>query len=92
MVAMFKYFKECVDVDYQKTDTFKFFYKGCLRVLSVILHDFNDFLCEGSFFFVEFLPESFVQVRNMILSAYPKTLIPGDPSRFPEQVNKMILF
>lgn len=86
MMALFRFFREVVETDYQKTDTFRYFYRGCLRVLSIILHDFNDFLCDGSFFFVEYLPESFVQVRNMILSAYPKNLTPGDPSRFPEQV------
>lgn len=50
------------------------FYKGLLRVLLVFLHDYNDFLSEYAYVFVEEIPSHLIQIRNIILSAYPKEI------------------
>jgi len=54
----------------------------------ILLHDFPEFLIEASFVFLENLPEKFNQVRNVILSAFPKSIMPPDPFRVNPQVNK----
>jgi len=50
-----------------------------LRVLLILLNDFPDFLSEFSFVFCDEVPERFTQVRNIILSAFPKNTRPPDP-------------
>ena len=47
-------------------------YKGTLRVLLIILHDFPDFLCEYHLLLCEIIPASCVQLRNLVLSAVPR--------------------
>lgn len=72
--------------DAYKTESYKLFYKGTLRALLVILHDFPEFFIEASFLLVENLPDKFNQVRNIIFSAFPKTMQPPDPFRVNEQI------
>ncbi|KAL7265720.1 hypothetical protein ACSBR1_003496 [Camellia fascicularis] len=45
-------------------------YKGTLRVLLVLLHDFPEFLCDYHFSFCDVIPSSCIQMRNVILSAF----------------------
>ena len=54
-------------------------YKGTLRVMLVLLHDFPDFLCENHLTLCEFIPNSCIQLRNIIVSAYPRSIRPPDP-------------
>eukprot|EP00698_Gefionella_okellyi_P025035 TRINITY_DN9037_c0_g1_i1.p1 TRINITY_DN9037_c0_g1~~TRINITY_DN9037_c0_g1_i1.p1 ORF type:complete len:2034 (-),score=429.50 TRINITY_DN9037_c0_g1_i1:786-6887(-) len=54
-------------------------YKGTLRVLLVLLHDFPEFLCEYCFSFCDVIPATCVQLRNLILSAFPRTMRLPDP-------------
>lgn len=54
-------------------------YRGTLRVLLVLLHDFPEFLCEYHIKFVSCIPHSCMQMRNLILSAYPRTMKLPDP-------------
>ena len=53
--------------------------KGTLRVLLVLLHDLPEFLCEHHFELVSHVPTSCVQMRNLILSAFPRTMRLPDP-------------
>ncbi len=55
------------------------FYSATLRVCLVILHDFPEFLCDFHFNFVNALPDHCVQLRNLILSAFPKNIQPPNP-------------
>lgn len=50
------------------------FYHATLRVVSVIKQDFPDFLSDFHFDFVNSLPEHCIQLRNLILYAYPANL------------------
>ncbi|KAK4801597.1 hypothetical protein SAY86_022084 [Trapa natans] len=57
-----------------------FLYKGTLRVLLVLLHDFPEFLCDYHFTFCDVIPTSCIQMRNIILSAFPHSMRLPDPS------------
>ncbi|KAH3670689.1 hypothetical protein OGAPHI_001204, partial [Ogataea philodendri] len=54
-------------------------YKGTLRVFAVLLHDFPEFLVEAANVLVSAMPASFVQLRNIVLSAAPRRLEIPDP-------------
>ncbi|OIW00926.1 hypothetical protein TanjilG_10004 [Lupinus angustifolius] len=51
-----------------------------LRVLLVLLHDFPEFLCDYHFTFCDVIPPSCIQMRNIILSAFPRSMRLPDPS------------
>lgn len=57
-----------------------FLYRGTLRVLLVLLHDFPEFLCGYHFTFCDVIPPSCIQMRNIILSAFPRNMRLPDPS------------
>eukprot|EP00941_MAST-03F_sp_MAST-3F-sp1_P005319 g5319.t1 len=61
------------------TDATRVLYKGMLRVLLVLLHDFPEFLCDYHFSFCDVIPPSCVQLRNLILSAFPRNMRLPDP-------------
>ncbi|PIA29475.1 hypothetical protein AQUCO_06000080v1 [Aquilegia coerulea] len=61
-------------------DSVQFLYKGTLRVLLVLLHDFPEFLCNYHFSFCDVIPPSCIQMRNVILSAFPRNMRLPDPS------------
>jgi len=54
-------------------------YKGTLRVLLVLLHDFPEFLCDYHFSFCDVIPPNCIQMRNLILSAFPRNMRLPDP-------------
>ena len=56
--------------------TAKDFYRGVLRVLLVLHHDFPEFLAENHFRLCSNIPMHCTQLRNLVVSAYP--------SSFPE--------
>lgn len=61
------------------TEPVALLYKGTLRVLLVLLHDFPELLCEFHFSFCDAIPLSGIQMRNLILSAFPRYIRPPDP-------------
>ncbi|KAG0416949.1 hypothetical protein HPB47_006047 [Ixodes persulcatus] len=54
-------------------------YKGTLRVLLVLLHDFPEFLCDYHYGFCDLIPANCIQMRNLILSAFPRHMRLPDP-------------
>lgn len=60
-------------------DSVRQLYKGTLRVLLVLLHDFPEFLCEHHFKLCDVIPASCIQMRNLILSAFPRNMRLPDP-------------
>lgn len=48
-------------------------YRGVLRTLLILHHDFPEFLAQYHFILCEAIPPNCVQLRNLILSAYPQT-------------------
>ncbi|RUP49651.1 CCR4-Not complex component, Not1-domain-containing protein [Jimgerdemannia flammicorona] len=60
-------------------ETTRMLYRGTLRVLLVLLHDFPEFLCDYHFSFCDVIPASCIQLRNLILSAFPRNMRLPDP-------------
>ncbi|KAK2193621.1 hypothetical protein NP493_11g11020 [Ridgeia piscesae] len=54
-------------------------YKGTLRVLLVLLHDFPEFLCDYHYAFCDVIPPNCIQMRNLVLSAFPRNMRLPDP-------------
>ncbi|CDW52444.1 Not1 and DUF3819 domain containing protein [Trichuris trichiura] len=63
----------------QFTKSISIVYRGFLRILLVLLHDFPELLCDYYFAFCDFIPTNCVQLRNLIISAYPRTIRLPDP-------------
>ncbi|BFZ13285.1 hypothetical protein BsWGS_16323 [Bradybaena similaris] len=61
------------------TKPMQLLYKGTLRVLLVLLHDFPEFLCEYHYAFCDVIPPNCIQMRNLILSAFPRSMRLPDP-------------
>lgn len=51
------------------------FYRGVLRVLLVIHHDYPEFLAENHFRFCNSIPMHCTQLRNLIVSAFPSNML-----------------
>ncbi|CEP14955.1 hypothetical protein [Parasitella parasitica] len=60
-------------------DTTRLLYRGTLRVLLVLLHDFPEFLCDYHYSFCDVIPSTCIQMRNLILSAFPRNMRLPDP-------------
>lgn len=54
-------------------------YRGSLRLLLVLLHDFPEFLSEYYFTLCDVIPSRCIQLRNIILSAFPTNILLPDP-------------
>jgi len=63
----------------QLNDAVRKLYKGTLRIMLVILHDFPEFLCDYHLSFCDVIPATCVQLRNLVLSAYPRSMRLTDP-------------
>lgn len=59
---------------YVMSEVFRYF-----RVLLVILHDFPELLCEYHYVIIDTIPPNCVQLRNLVLSAYPRNMRLPDP-------------
>ncbi|CAO3623651.1 unnamed protein product [Cunninghamella blakesleeana] len=57
----------------------KVFYRGTVRYLVLLLHDFPEFLCENYMSFVQAIPHSCIQLRNIVISAFPLVMYFPDP-------------
>uniref|UniRef100_A0A7S0ZHU4 CCR4-Not complex component Not1 C-terminal domain-containing protein n=1 Tax=Timspurckia oligopyrenoides TaxID=708627 RepID=A0A7S0ZHU4_9RHOD len=60
-------------------DSVRTLYKGALRVLLVLLHDFPEFLCDFHFSLCDEIPTNCIQLRNLVLSAFPRSMRLPDP-------------
>jgi CCR4-NOT transcription complex subunit 1 len=61
------------------TDAVLSLYKGTLRVMLVLMHDFPELLCEYHFSLCDAIPPSCIQLRNLVLSAFPRSTQLPDP-------------
>ena len=60
-------------------DSIRLLYRGTLRVLLVLLHDFPEFLCDYHTSLIDVIPHTCIQIRNLILSAFPRNMRLPDP-------------
>ena len=79
LLDLFRFFKYIINDESISKDFVKTYYKGTLRVLLVLLHDFPEFVSEFYYSLCEEIPEKFTQIRNIILAAFPKNLRLPDP-------------
>ncbi|CAM4904070.1 unnamed protein product [Rotaria socialis] len=63
----------------ENTQSFQVYYKGILKTFMLLLHDFPEFLCEHYYEFCDSLPLISHQLRNIILSSFPKQIRCPDP-------------
>lgn len=61
------------------TNSMRQLYKGTMRVLLVLLHDYPAFLAAYHLSFCNVIPENCVQLRNLVLSAFPRGMVLPDP-------------
>jgi CCR4-NOT transcription complex subunit 1 len=61
------------------TESMRKLYKGTMRVLLVLLHDYPAFLAGYHLSFCNVIPENCVQLRNLVLSAFPRGMVLPDP-------------
>jgi len=61
------------------TDDIRHLYKGTLRILLLLLHDFPMFLCEYHSILCNAIPQNCIQMRNIVLAAFPKDMRLPDP-------------
>jgi len=78
LIELFKFLEPFVR-SAEMNETLRMVYKGTLRILLVLLHDFPEFLCEFHFSFCDVIPTTCVQMRNIILSAFPRAMRLPDP-------------
>ncbi|KAJ1980186.1 CCR4-NOT core subunit cdc39 [Dimargaris verticillata] len=61
------------------TTTTRLLYKGVVRIMLVILHDFPEFLCDYYTGFCDVIPPNCIQLRNLVVSAYARDLRLPEP-------------
>ena len=61
------------------TQSVMLLYKGTLRLFLVLLHDFPEFLCNSHYQFCDVVPPNCIQLRNLVLSAFPRSMKLPDP-------------
>ncbi|XP_008658995.1 CCR4-NOT transcription complex subunit 1 isoform X5 [Zea mays] len=79
LVALFKFMEPYLR-NAELPEAVDLLYKGTMRVLLVLLHDFPEFICDYHFSFCDVIPSSCIQMRNVILSAFPRNMRLPDPS------------
>ncbi|PCH38713.1 Not1-domain-containing protein [Wolfiporia cocos MD-104 SS10] len=78
LISLFKFlspFLKAADLQQASRDL----YRGSLRILLVLLHDFPEFLSEYYFSLCDVIPARCIQLRNVILSAFPPGVMLPDP-------------
>ena len=78
MVDLFKFVYNHYS-SFPLTEPLRAFYNGVVRVMFVIMHDFPEFLCDYHYEFCNYIPEHCFQLRNLVLSAYPRVMRPPSP-------------
>ena len=80
IAELMKFFKKVInEEDVKKSHAFKCVYIATLKIMLILLHDFPEFLIFYAFNFCNDIPESFVQIRNIVLAAFPKNMRLIDP-------------
>merc|ERR1719454_2097509 len=79
LLVQLLYFLEPYLRKVQMIDSTRMLYKGTVRMLLVLLHDFPEFLCDNHFSLCDIIPIPCVQIRNLILSAFPRNMKLPDP-------------
>ncbi|KAJ8907855.1 hypothetical protein NDN08_007959 [Rhodosorus marinus] len=71
------------------TDSIRSLYEGTLRMMLVLIHDFPEFLCSYYLSFCDVIPSNCIQLRNLILSAVPRSMRLSDPFTHGLKLDKL---
>ncbi|KAJ2330081.1 CCR4-NOT core subunit cdc39, partial [Coemansia sp. RSA 2681] len=63
----------------QASESLKLLYHGVVCVILVVLHDFPEFLAGYALMLCDSIPANCVQLRNLLLSAYPRDMRLPEP-------------
>jgi len=82
LIDLFKFFTPFLVNSNEMNDSLSTLYTGTLNLFLVLLHDFPEFLSEHYFGLIDAIPSCCIQLRNLILCAYPSMRMPDpfDPS------------
>ncbi|PIA15624.1 Not1-domain-containing protein [Coemansia reversa NRRL 1564] len=72
-------FLEPFTVTGQITESLKLLYRGVICVILVVLHDYPEFLASYALQLCDAVPSNCVQLRNLLLSAYPRDMRLPEP-------------
>ncbi|KAJ2077343.1 CCR4-NOT core subunit cdc39 [Coemansia sp. RSA 988] len=72
-------FLEPFTVTGQITESLKLLYRGVICVILVVLHDYPEFLSSYALQLCDVVPANCVQLRNLLLSAYPRDMRLPEP-------------
>ncbi|KAJ2610101.1 CCR4-NOT core subunit cdc39 [Coemansia sp. RSA 1365] len=72
-------FLEPFTVTGQITESLKLLYRGVICVILVVLHDYPEFLASYALQLCDTVPANCVQLRNLLLSAYPRDMRLPEP-------------
>ncbi|CXI54084.1 NOT family protein, putative [Plasmodium berghei] len=78
LVGLFTFLKYCLK-KLQISKAIESLYIGAVRILLVLLHDFPEFLCSYYVTFCSLFPINCIQLRNIVLSAFPRNIKLPDP-------------
>ena len=79
LVSCFTFIKINFMPGQQASSAMRSFYTATMNVVLVILKDYPQFLCDFHFNFVNALPDHAIQLKNLILTAFPKQVHPPSP-------------
>lgn len=60
-------------------ESVRLLYQGMLRTLLVLLHDFPEFLSDYHLSFCDVIPPTCIQLRNLVLASFPRSMRLPDP-------------
>ncbi|KAJ3339473.1 hypothetical protein HDU93_008187 [Gonapodya sp. JEL0774] len=79
LADLFKFMGPFLRPDSEMKDAVRTIYRGTLRIMLLLLHDFPEFLSGYHFSLTDVIPPSCIQLRNLILSAFPRNMRLPDP-------------
>lgn len=89
LVSCFTFIKSNFIAGQQATTAMRSFYTATINIVLVILKDYPQFLCDFHFNFVNALPDHAIQLKNLILTAFPKTVHAPSPLSIGLKVDPM---
>jgi CCR4-NOT transcription complex subunit 1 len=78
LIALFKFLSPFLNAP-KMSDASRMLFKGTMRILLALLHDFPDFLAEYYHSLIDAIPPHCAQLRNVILAAFPHSHSLPDP-------------
>lgn len=78
IIDLFKFLDKYTKKD-SVSDAISVVYKGTLRIILGISNDFPEFLIENHYELMNNIPDTYFQLRNVILSSIPKKMIVPNP-------------